>query len=159
MIWTDALLDEWADVIVHQHHRTPQTAAAVTAAIREFFPEGKIEHADYRHLIAEMPGNDPDDHAHMAAAIVGGAPVLLTNNRRDFPSRALAARGLRVVDPDTYLCELVDSDPHEVTATIVRLAAEKQRPPKTPDDLLNDLARAGAKRFATATRKLLRPEQ
>ncbi len=159
LVWTDALLDEWADVIVRQHHRTPQTAAAVTAAIREFFPESKIEQADYRHLIGEMPGNDPDDHAHMAAAIAGGATVLLTHNRKDFPTKALAGRGLRVTDPDTYLCELVASDPHEVTTTIVRLAGEKKRPPKTPDDLLNDLARAGATRFAATTRKLLRTEQ
>jgi hypothetical protein len=89
---------------------------------------------------------------------VADVPSSTTHNRKDFPSRALAARGLRVTDADTYLYGLVDSDPHEVTETIVRLAGDKQRPPKTPDDLLNDLSRAGTKRFATATRNLLRLE-
>lgn len=50
------------------------------------------------HLIAEMPGKDPDDHEHehMSAAIVGGATVLLTHNNKDFPTKPLAMQGLRV---------------------------------------------------------------
>jgi hypothetical protein len=78
-----------------------------------------------------MPGNDPDDREHMAAAIAGGAAVILTRNPKDFPSAPLAERGVRVMDPDAYLCELVRELPDEVANTIVRLAAEKQRPPKT----------------------------
>ena len=152
LIWTDALLDEWEDIIVREHKRTKETAAAITAAIREFFADSKIERRDYQHLIAEMPGKDPDDHEHMAAAIVGGATVLLTHNSRDFPSKPLAMRGLRVTDPDAYLCELADEYPDEVADTIVRLAAEKKRPPKSPDDLLNDLEHAGVPRFATRIR-------
>jgi hypothetical protein len=34
--WTDALLNEWEDVIVRGHKRTPETAGSVTAAIRDF---------------------------------------------------------------------------------------------------------------------------
>jgi hypothetical protein len=36
VVWTDALLDEWEEVIVRAHKRTPETAASVTAAIRPF---------------------------------------------------------------------------------------------------------------------------
>lgn len=149
LIWTDALLSEWEDVIVREHRRTKETAVGVTTAIREFFADSKIERSDYQRFIADMPGNDQDDHEHMAAAIVGGAAVLLTHNIRDFPSKPLAQRGLRATDPDTYLCELADEYPDEVTGTIVRLAGEKKRPPKSPADLLDDLTRAGVPRFAT----------
>ena len=149
LIWTDALLDEWEAVIVREHKRTKQTAAAISAAIREFFPDSKIERQDYRHLIADMPGNDPDDHEHMAAAIEGSATVLITHNKKDFPAKQLATRGLRVSDPDTYLCELAAEYPDEVADTIVRLAREKNRPPKSVDDLLNDLEHAGVPHFVT----------
>lgn len=102
-----------------------------------------------------MPGEDPDDHQHMAAAVAGGAAAILTRNRKDFPEKSLAERGVRVMEPDTYLCELTDELPDEVAATIVRLAAEKKRPPKTPDDLLDNLQRAGVPRFSDKVRVLL----
>lgn len=155
--WTDALLDEWERVIVNEQRRSPQAAAAITSAIRDFFADSKVELGDYQNLIDEMPGRDPDDHHHSAAAICGGAAVLLTHNRADFPAGPLAQRGLRVTDPDTYLCELADELPDEVETTIVRLAAEKQRPPKSAADLLDDLARAGMDRFAAKLRPRLMP--
>ncbi|MGH9186268.1 MAG: PIN domain-containing protein, partial [Acidimicrobiales bacterium] len=54
--------------------------------------------------------------------------------------------------PDAYLCALADEFPDEVEATIVRLAAEKQRPPKTALELVDDLAHAGIERFAAKVR-------
>ena len=152
VIWTDSLLDEWEEVIVREHQRSAETAASVTAAVREFFADSKVARTAYEHLLGAMPGDDPDDHEHMAAAIAGGAGVLLTCNTKDFPAKALAAHGVRVVDPDTYLCELADELPDEVVDTIIRLADEKTRPPKTPADLLDDLERAGVPRFAKRVR-------
>jgi len=100
-------------------------------AAREYFPESRIAEEDYASLVASMPGADPDDRHHKAAAISGRARMLVTWNLRDFPAEPLAALGLRVVDPDRYLCQLLDRFPQEVTATVVRLAGEKRRPPKT----------------------------
>jgi predicted nucleic acid-binding protein len=148
VIWTETLLAEWERVIVRQHHRSAESAASITAAIREFFPESRIAAEDYASLVASMPGADPDDRHHMAAAISGRARMLVTWNLADFPAEPLAALGLRVTDPDQYLCELLDQFPQEVTATVVRLAGEKRRPPKTPTDLANDLAKAGVETFA-----------
>jgi predicted nucleic acid-binding protein len=155
VIWTDALLDEWEQVIVREEQRTPETAASVTNAIRDFFDDSKVERAEYEHLIDEMPGGDPDDHQHMAAAVARQPCTVLTYDTADFPTRPLAARGVRVTDPDTYLCELADELPGEVTDTVVRLAEEKRRPPKTPQDLLDDLASTGVTRFAAKVRAML----
>lgn len=148
VLWTDALLDEWENVIVREHKRAAETATSVTAAIREFFADSKIERGTYEYLVQEMPGEDADDHEHMAAAITGGASVLLTHDKRGFPTRPLAARGLRVTDPDTYLCELADAFTREAADTVTRLAAEKKNPSRTSADLLTDLERAGVPRFA-----------
>ncbi len=99
VIWTDVLLDEWERVIVRQHQRSVATAASVTAAIREFFADSKIEYAAYEHLIVDMPGNDLDDRHHMAAAIAGQATMLITENLKDFPAELLAGRELRIIPP------------------------------------------------------------
>jgi PIN domain len=155
VIWTDALLDEWEEVIVREQRRTPETAASVTAAIRDFFADSKVERAEYEHLVGEMPGPDRDDHEHMAAAVARQPCTLLTRDTAGFPSKPLAERGVRVADPDTYLCELADELPGEVADTIVRLAGEKRRPRKTQQDLLDDITTAGVARFTAKVRFLL----
>ncbi len=108
--------------------------------------------ADYRRLVESMPGQDPDDRLHMAAAIAGAASAIVTWNRADFPAEPLARLGLRICDPDEYLCELFGDLPDEVSATVARLAAEKRRPPLSARELTNTLERAGVPGFA----KLLR---
>jgi hypothetical protein len=155
VIWTDALLDEWEEVIVREQKRTAETAASVTAAIREFFGDSKVERGEYEHLIDEMPGADPDDHEHMAAAVVRQPCTILTRDTASFPNEPLAKRGVRVTDPDTYLCDLAEELPGEVADTVIRLAGEKRRPPKTPQDLLDDLAGAAVPRFAEKVRAVL----
>jgi hypothetical protein len=155
VIWTDALLDEWEDVVVREHKRSEATAASVTAAIRDFFDDSKVERDEYEHLIGEMPGADEDDHQHMAAAIARQPCTILTKNTKDFPGKPLRERGVRVVDADTYLCEVADELPDEIADTLFRLADEKRRPPKTPHDLLEDLEHAGVPLFAPKMRQLV----
>lgn len=148
VLWTDALLAEWERVIVREQRRSAASAAAITAAIRDFFADCEVRESAYVHLIAQMPGDDPDDRVHMAAAIAGGAEVIVTWNQSDFPADPLAAHGVRVRTPDGYLCELLDAWPDEVLGTVVRLAGEKRRPPMTPTDLTNLLVKAGVQAFA-----------
>jgi hypothetical protein len=50
VLWTDELLDEWERVIVREHRRSAMTAASVTAAIREFFADSRIEPELYATL-------------------------------------------------------------------------------------------------------------
>ena len=93
VIWTDDLLDEWERVIVREHKRSPASAAQITSAVREFFVDSKVVREEYEHLIEDMPGKDPDDHAHMATAVACQPCTILTNNAKDFPPRPLAKRG------------------------------------------------------------------
>lgn len=118
-IWTDAVLDEWEDVIVRERKRTPESAASITSAVRDSFDDCKVERAEYEALVDEMPGHDEDDHEHMAAAVARQPCTILTRNRKHFPAKPLGDRGVRVTDPDTYLCELADELPNEAIDTLV----------------------------------------
>jgi predicted nucleic acid-binding protein len=100
IVWSQRLLSEWERVIVRERQRSAESASAVTRAIRRYFADCEIEESAYAHLVGDMPGDDPDDRHHSAAAVAAGAGVLITWNLSDFPAEALAARGVRVVDPD-----------------------------------------------------------
>lgn len=155
LMWSEALLAEWERVIVREQRRSAASAASVTAAIREFFPECEVPASAYDSLVADMPGRDPDDRVHMAAAIAGRADAIITWNLVDFPAKALMAWGVQVSTPDAYLCWLLRSWPKEVVAVVVRLASEKRRPRVTPLDLAEFLAKAGATEFVERLRPLL----
>jgi hypothetical protein len=122
---------------------------------REFFADSKIERETYEQHIGQMPGNDPDDHHHMAAAIAGDAAALVTENIKDFPIEPLAALGLRVVRPDAYLSELLNNFPNEAISTIVRVAPEKRNPPRSAAEILDALNAAGLPTFTAQARKML----
>ncbi len=147
VLWTDELLEEWERVIVREQSRTPETARSVTAAIREFFADCRILPESYATLIDQMPGNDPDDHVHMAAAVAAGVDTLVTANRADFPTGPLRKLGVEVMGPDAYLAELFEDLPFEVTGAVLRIAGERTRPPMTPSDLLAALRGAGLRAF------------
>jgi len=152
VLWSDPLLNEWERVIVRSGRRSGEAASAITSAIRQHFPDGYVPTADFAHLIDRMPGDDPDDRIHMAAAIGGAATHLVTYNLTDFPTAALARCGVTVIDPDAYLLMLLAESCEEVLATVDRLAAEKRRPPMTTDDLLGRLEKAGVSQFAARAR-------
>lgn len=157
IVWSERLLREWERVIVREQQRSTESAAAVTRAIRRFFADGEIPESAYAHLVEQMPGDDPDDRHHTAAALAAGADALITWNLADFPATVLAERGLRVLDPDTYLCELYRELPTEVSNTVIRLAGEKRNPPMTVHDAIARLTKAGLPEFADHLLRTLGP--
>lgn len=142
-------------VIVRERRRSPDAAAAITATIRQFFADTRIPVESYRGLIAEVDGPDPDDNAHMAAAVAGQAGWLVTWNAKDFDCGFTRKHAIKIMDPDEYLCALYEDLPDEVLATIAKLAASKRRPPMTPVDLVDALDRAGVGEFASLVRSHL----
>jgi predicted nucleic acid-binding protein len=152
VLWTEALLGEWEEVVTRDRRRTKATARSITRSIREAFADSEVPAADYLPLVPGMPGNDPDDHVHMAAAIAGAASTIVTWNLKDFPAEALAEHGLEVLDPDTYLYRLIEQFPDEVGATLIRLAAGKRRPRLSTTQVLDALDKAGISRSVDALR-------
>jgi predicted nucleic acid-binding protein len=155
VVWSDDLLDEWERVIVRERHRSADAAAAITATIRQFFADTRIPAESYRGLVAEVDGPDPDDNAHMAAAVAGQVESLVTWNNKDFNCGFTRRHAIRIVDPNEYLCILHEEFPEEVLATITRLAASKRRPPMTPVELVDALDRAGVNEFISLVRSHL----
>ncbi len=94
ILWTDALLEEWERVIVRSGRRSLSSAAAITAAVRKFFPESEVPFGEFADLITGMPGKDPDDRVHMAAAVAGHATHIITYNVSAAPSGPATPRPL-----------------------------------------------------------------
>jgi predicted nucleic acid-binding protein len=114
------------------------------------FPEADV--SGYEPLIEQMTC-DPKDRHVLAAAVRADADAIVTFNVSDFPDASVEPYEIEVLDPDTFLLDLLDLAPDAVLDELARQAAANQREPKSVSDLHDALARAGAPEFADETRR------
>ncbi len=98
LVWSEHLLSEVERVLVESKHLAAERAAYFCDCIRQAFPEGQVLPGDYLPLVTSRTGPDPEDHVHRAAAVAGSATVILSADKRGFPSRDIAPARRR--DPD-----------------------------------------------------------
>jgi hypothetical protein len=143
VLWTDDVLDELVEVWVRNGARSEASARAIVGQIRAAFEDQQVVRTDYEQLIAEMPGQDEDDHVHAAAAIAAAPSTLLTVNTKDFPAAELGARGVTVRHPDDYFLELFEAEPVVIHGVLAGMSRDRHHPPMTVADVVGALQRAG----------------
>ena len=104
-------------------------------------PCHNAEITGYEPLIHTLTLPDPDDRHVLAAAIHGGASVIVTANLRDFPAEALAPHRLIAQHPDSFVLTLLATDPDAVLAVMREHRFSLVNPPKTAKEYLATLER------------------
>lgn len=150
--WTETIHDEWTrNVLAINRHvtaeRLARTRSLMNEAVRDCLVTG------YEDLIDALTLPDPDDRHVLAAAIRGGAEVIVTFNLADFPADTLAPFGIAAQHPDDFLASLLDVAPDPVCAAVKGQRESLCNPPKTADELLATLEAQGL----TQTVARLRP--
>ena len=74
-----------------------------------------------------MPGPDPDDRVHGAAALAGGATALITANLRHFDVVFFGDHGVIVETPESYLLRRLEDAPDRPIETVERVLATLER--------------------------------
>lgn len=123
-------------------------AGAVTHRVSEMrrsFPDAEVQ--GYEPLIQSMTC-DPKDRHVLAAAVRGGAALLVTANGDDFPQPSAEPYDITVVRPDDFLLDQLDLYPGMTVTALRRQASGYASPPMTISELLGRLAAAGVPRFA-----------
>jgi len=153
VVWSERILDEVARNLVADARATPARARRLVGLMSQTFPEAAADTDEIARLEPTM-GCDPDDNHVAAAAIAGGADVIVTLNVGDFPPAALAPWGITVVPPDDLLCEFLDAAPDRVVSILRQQSAALSRPPITVEHLV-DLLAATVPRLAAQARSKL----
>lgn len=152
VLWSQDLLREVERVLIEHKGLAAEAAAYFCDCIREAFPEGEIPRSSYEHLIPTRTGPDPDDWVHSAAAVGGGATILLSTDRRGFPKRDLG--DVRRVSPDAYFSELLIGFPAEILSVVNEMGSQRKAP-QAVGTTLSALAQAGLPQFAAGVDRLL----
>ncbi len=146
-LWSARILEEWARAT----RRLPEGAEAIArreiAVLRADWPAAEVP-AD-PDLEARLSLPDPDDRHVLATAITGGAEVVMTLNRGDFPTRTLARYGLILREPDGVLTELI-GEGIDMAGVVAEVRARAERASGRPQPLRPLLKRAGLPRLGKA---------
>jgi len=150
-LWSDDVLFELSKNLVKNGEK-PELVTKRVSTMEKYFADARVE--GYGDLIPSMTNDEKDRHV-LAAAIRGGAEVLVTFNVKHFPVSSLEPFDLEVVHPDDFLLDQLDLH-HAVTLrALVELVEGYDSPAMTVDDLLRALARAGVPRFSDEARARL----
>ncbi len=85
-----------------------------------------------------MPVNEKDRHV-LALAVHVTAPIIVTNNLKDFPPAACDPLGIEAMPADTFLALQFDLDRQLVIDAFQEIAARRHRAPRTVVEILDRL--------------------
>lgn len=133
--WTDAIHEEWLRSLLQvRPDLTREQLERTRTLMNQHALDALI--TGYEHLIPSLELPDPDDRHVLAAAIHGGAEVIVTYNLSDFPAATLLRYGIEAQHPDEFITSLLDLDPSAVVEAVRRQRQNLRHPPKTADELL-----------------------
>lgn len=140
--WTDTIHDEWIRNVLKQRgdlkrEDLERTRTLMNAHVRDSLI------SNFEHLISSVTLPDENDRHVVAAAIQGGAHLIVTFNLKDFPSEVLQRHHLAAQHPDDFIFDLLDLHPAKVCEAAAKHRRALKNPPKTADEYLDTLLRQG----------------
>ena len=144
-IWSSEILSEVGRALEEDLDKDPERVGNLLSELEAAFPDALV--TGYEHLVESMTVDAGDRHV-AAAAVIGHAQVLITNNRRDFPQSSLDPYNIEVQTHDEFLENLFDLDPEGMVEIIIQQASDLGAPPLTPREVCANLRRQFAPRFA-----------
>jgi hypothetical protein len=137
--WTVRIHDEWTrNVLANRPDLAPASLARCRRLMDEHVPDCLV--TDYEALIPTLTLPDPDDRHVLAAAIHGGADIIVTFDLGDFPASVLGPFHVEAVHPDEFFARLWEESAEAVLQAARLHRASLKRPPKTPAEYLATLA-------------------
>ena len=140
--WSDMIHDEWTCNILRQRpHLTKEdierTRSLMNAHVRDSVVTG------FEHLIPSVELPDAGDRHVVAAAIHGGANLIVTFNLKDFPPDRLKRYHLVAQHPDDFIFDLLDLHAARVCEAVCNHRRSLKNPPKSVDEYLDTLLKQG----------------
>ena len=137
-LWSDDILDEVERNLVSKFDQPPARANRRVGQMREAFPFSAVE--GYQELAPTMT-NHPKDRHVLAAAVRGGAAMIVTFNLKDFRPDALRRYDIEAIHPDDFLQDQLDLDPARTLRCLIGQRDAYTRPAFSINEFYRSLAK------------------
>ena len=133
--WSPKILEDTLRHLVADQRITSDRANYLRLRIETAFPEASVNPPAG---IAEAVDCDPGDRHVVAAAIAAKAELIVTDNIRHFPAKALSPLGIEAMTPDQFLCDLWDLQPQILFRCLQTIAGRQKDPRRRTIDFVLD---------------------
>lgn len=156
--WSAEILDEDArNVKEGRDDAAREKVDRMISLMKRHFEDAEI--TGYHALVPAMT-NDPKDRHVLAAALTGGADVIVTYNLRHFPPRSLGPYNIDAQGPDEFLRhQWEQADPDRMVAILRRWTDRLQRHPDTLEGVLEERLAATVPDFSRTVLQHIRHSQ
>ena len=149
--FTEEILAEWTENLIELKPQLKESVLSQADEIRQNFDECFV--TGHMPLIEGLEMPDKDDRHVLAAAIRCSAQVIVTENKRDFPSDLLEEYDVHVLGADEMLVNTYELFPVEAARALGRVRARYRNPPMNVSEFLLDLTRTGLPKLAALARR------
>lgn len=140
-LWSTAILDELRRTEVEKLIRrdvdresAQDRAGHLIGQMTAHFDDAIV--AGWEPLVGRFGLPDPDDEHVAAAAVIGGAGVIVTSNLKHFPTEKVPCK---VLAPAVFAADTVAVSPDDALVALQEIARRSRRPVRTPATVLADL--------------------
>lgn len=134
----------WSEEILNEVRRFGVKTGVKTEALEnrlrmmnEYFPDGKVD--NYESITETLECKDPNDRHVLAAAIKGGASILVTENISDFPLDIEEKYSIEIMKLDDFLELQFSLAPELVCIAIALLILRLKNPPFTVEEYVEKI--------------------
>lgn len=131
--WTTRILDE-AERGIMRITKGEADSRAQRLQIENAFEQSMIK--NYLEYERGLDLKDPDDNHVLAAAIAVSAPLIITDNLKDFESSKLAKYSVEAVSSDNFIADILDLYQVAALFTIEEMRKEMEKPPMNRSELI-----------------------
>ncbi|MGH3089237.1 MAG: PIN domain-containing protein [Rubrobacteraceae bacterium] len=155
--WSAEILDEVARSVKKRlDDAGREKVDRMISLMRTHFEEAEV--TGYEDIVPAMTCEPKDRHV-LAAAIVGGADVIVTSNLRHFPPHSREPYNIDACGPDEFLSRQWEQmDPDLCVAILRRWTNELRRQPNTLEDVLEERLVTVAPNFSRIVLEYIRDD-
>ena len=139
--WSAHIEREWLRTRLLKFPGTDVANMNKARAMAETIPDCMV--FGYEKFIDCLDLPDPDDRHVLAAAIVGHADAIITNNIKDFPAAVLDRHSIEVQTPDTFIVNQLTLHQTRALAALRQMRLRWQNPAHTPETLVDLFEKRG----------------
>jgi predicted nucleic acid-binding protein len=142
--WSAGVHEEWIRSVLRDRPEITRAQLERTRELMDLHADDAIV-TGYESLVEGLTLPDPDDRHVLAAAIAGGASVIVTRNLKDFPAEILDAHDIEAQHPDEFVRRLIDLAPAAIVEAIRDQQAALKNPPVSMEELMGIFERLDLK--------------
>ena len=142
-LWSTEILAELeyheTQKLINRGEQPDAAAARASHLISQMttaFDDALVENWEPHEGTFHLP--DPNDEHVAAAALVGGAGAIVTDNLRDFPMANIPAH-IKVLTPAEFAADAVAVSPDVALRAVQTMASRYSAPPLTTEEILSRL--------------------